>query len=141
MSDRIFNISRNAKIVPTARTWRSYLEREWGTVEPPPDVLRPENREERELWIAKVEQGWIEGVRQANETFEEDLNRLIADFEGMVRYRVLLSQGMVSPPFALQTDRGITGGGSEMRVGDRAVQITGVPELITGADQWQPASR
>ena len=59
----------------------------------------------------------------------------------MVRYRLLLSQGMISPPYALQVDRGITGGGEEMRIGDRAVQITGVPELITGYDQWQPASR
>ncbi len=141
VSDRIYNINNNVKIVPIARTWRTYLEREWGIVEPPPDVLRPENDEEREHWVLDVEKGWTEGIRQADETFQQDLNRLIADFEGMVRYRVLLAQGMVSPPFALQTDRGITGGGSEMRIGDRAVQITGVPELITGADQWQPASR
>ena len=26
-------------------------------------------------------------------------------------------------------------------VGDRAVQITGVPELITGSEQWKPANR
>ena len=73
--------------------------------------------------------------------FEDDLNELTSDFRGMVRYRVLLAQGMISPPYALQVDRGITGGGNMMRVGDRAVQITGVPELITGSDQWQPANR
>jgi len=54
---------------------------------------------------------------------------------------MLLAQGMISPPYALQVDRGITGGGDEMRIGDRAVQLTGVPELITGAKQWTPASR
>ena len=59
----------------------------------------------------------------------------------MIRYRTLLAQGMVSQPYALQVDRGITGDGNEMRVGDRAVQITGVPELITGSDQWKPANR
>ena len=58
-----------------------------------------------------------------------------------MRYRVLLTQGMVSPPYALQVDRGVTGDGNEMRIGDRAVQITGVPELITGSEQWQPANR
>ncbi|MCB1532119.1 MAG: type IV secretion system DotC family protein [Alphaproteobacteria bacterium] len=141
VSDRIFNIVMNAKIVSAPRTWRTYLERTWDTVEPPPDILRPENEEERALWEDLVTKGWKEGVQQANEIFEEDLNLLLADFRGMVRYRLLLAQGMVSPPYALQVDRGITGGGNEMRIGDRAVQITGVPELVTGFDQWQPASR
>ena len=66
---------------------------------------------------------------------------MTADFQGMVRYRLLLTQGMISPPRALQVDRGVTGGGSEMRVGDRAIQLTGIPELITGADSWKPANR
>lgn len=141
VSDRIYNIVNNAKIVSTARTWRTYLERSWDQVEPPPDLLRPENDEEREIWIEEVNKGWKEGIAQADEIFEANLARLNADFNGMVRYRVLLAQGMVSPPYALQVDRGITGGGDMLRVGDRAVQITGVPELITGADQWTPANR
>lgn len=141
VSDRVYNIIMNARIVSAPRTWRNYLERTWDVVEPPPDILRPENAEERALWAELVEKGWKEGVRQADEIFEEDLNLLLADFRGMVRYRLLLAQGMISPPYALQVDRGITGGGEEMRVGDRAVQITGVPELVTGFEQWQPASR
>jgi len=141
VSDRIYNIINNARIVPVARTWRNYLEREWGATEPPPDILRPEDDEEREIWIEMTTKGWEEGVRQANEIFEDDLSILLADFQGMVRYRMLLAQGMVSQPYALQVDRGITGGGTEKKIGDRAVQITGVPELMTGSDQWKPASR
>ena len=141
VSDRVYNIIMNARIVSAPRTWRTYLEREWEVVAPPPDLLRPETEEERQLWIELVTKGWAEGVTQANETFQDDLGLLTADFNGMVRYRVLLSQGMISPPYALQVDRGVTGDGTEMRVGDRAVQITGVPELVTGSDQWQPANR
>ncbi len=141
ISDRFYNIVNNARIVSTPRSWREYLERDWGMAEPPPDILRPENDEEREIWIELVTRGWEEGVRQADEIFEDDLNVLTADFEGMVRYRTLLTQGMVSPPYALQVDRGVTGDGTEMRIGDRAVQITGVPELMTGSDQWKPANR
>lgn len=141
VSDRVYNIINNARIVSSPRTWRTYLERDWGAVEPPPDILRPKNAEERKVWIELVTKGWEEGVQQADDIFAEDLNVLAADFQGMVRYRMLLAQGMVSPPYALQVDRGVTGGGDEMRIGDRAVQITGVPELITGSDQWQPASR
>lgn len=141
VSDRIYNIINNAQIVSAPRTWRTYLERTWPAVEPPPDILRPENAQERRLWVELVNAGWNEGVRQADDIFKEDLQRLLSDFRGMVRYRLLLSQGMVSQPFALQVDRGVTGGGSQMRVGDRAVQITGVPQLISGASRWKPASR
>ena len=141
VSDRIYHIINNARIVSGPRNWRGYLEREWGEVEAPPDILRPDGDDEREVWNDYTEKGWEQGVLQANEIFEEDLNLLNADFQGMVRYRMLLSQGMISPPHALQVDRGVTGDGDEMRVGDRAVKITGVPELMTGFDEWRPASR
>ena len=141
VSDRIYNIMNNAKIVSTARTWRTYLERNWGDVTPPPDILRPQDNEERDVWVKQVRKGWKEGVKQANEIFEQDLNQLNNDFEGMIRYRMLLAQGMVSAPYALQVDRGVTGGGDEMRIGDRAIQITGKPALRTGYETWQPASR
>ena len=141
VADRVFNISRNAKIVSTPRTWRAYLEREWGNVAPPPDVLLPQSDEERQNWIAWVEEGFEQGVEQADEIFQTDLNQLVADYQGMIRYRTLLTQGMVSPPYALQVDRGVTGGGDEMRVGDRAVSITNLPALRPGYQEWKPANR
>lgn len=141
VSDKIYNITRNARIVSAPRTWRIYLEREWGEVLPPPDILVPQNDEERAVWMEHVQKGWKHGWEQADEIFKSDLAKLESDFQGMIRYRMLLAQGMVSPPYALQIDRGITGGGDQMRVGDRAVQITGVPELITGAESWKPANR
>lgn len=141
VSDKIYNIIRNARITSAPRLWRQYLEREWGEVLPPPDILTPQDDKERALWIENVELGWTLGYQQANDIFREDLARLDSDFQGMIRYRLLLAQGMISPPYALQVDRGITGGGDEMRVGNRAVQITGVPELITGAESWKPANR
>ncbi len=141
VADRVYNISRNAQIVSAARSWRNYLEREWGEVKPPPDILRPADEIEREQWIVWIDEGWDKGVDQADEIFEQDINQLTAHYQGMVRYRMLLAQGMVSPPYALQVDRGITGGGSRMRVGDRAIEITGMPELMPGTDKWSPANR
>lgn len=140
VADRVYNIGRNARIVSTSRTWRAYLERQWGTVAPPPDLLLPENREEQEKWDKWFDEGWEAGLTQADEIFQSDLEKLTSDYQGMVRYRTLLAQGMVSPPYALQVDRGVTGGGNEMRVGDRAVSIT-VPQLKTGSQEWQPANR
>lgn len=141
VSDRVLNISQNAKIVSAPRNWRAYLEREWGDVETPPDILLPQDEDERAKWAIWIEKGWTAGVDQANEIFQTDLNQLTADFQGMVRYRKLLTQGMVSPPFAMAVDRGVTGGGNEMRVGDRSVSITNLPALRPGYETWKPANR
>lgn len=141
LADKVLNITKNARIVSVGKSWRNYVEREWGDVAPPPDILRPESAEERKNWEKWVKEGWKQGVEQADEIFQLDLNQLVADYRGMVRYRMLLAQGMISPPSALQIYRGVTGGGNEMRVGDRAVEITGMPELVPSAEKWQPASR
>lgn len=141
VADQVLNIGRQARIVSAPRTWRAYLERQWGDVSPPPDILRPATDEEREDWREQVEEGWEAGVDQADDIFQTDLNKLVADYQGMIRYRTLLSQGMVSPPYALQTDRGVTGGGNEMRVGDRALTITAPPALKPQYNQWSPADR
>ena len=141
VTDRIFNINRNAQIVSTARHWRAYLERDWGEIQEPPSILYPRTAEERRVWVENITKGWEQGVTQADEVFQADLNRLVSDYTGMIRYRKLLAQGIVSPPYALQINRGITGGGDEMRVGDRAVQITGPSMLKTEGFEWQPVSR
>ncbi len=141
VTDKFLQISRNARIVAAPRSWRQYLERNWGDVEPPPDVLYPENDEERNLYNEYIEKGWQEGLRQAEDIFQDDLNLLVSDFVGMVRYKSLLAQNMISRPFALQVNKGVTGGGVEMRIGDRSVNLTGMPELIPGYNSWQPANR
>lgn len=141
VTDRIYNINRSARIVSSPRNWRAYLERDWGEVELPPQILFPRTEEERKIWIEYLKKGWDEGVKQADEIFQADLNKLVADYSGMIRYRKLLTQGIVSAPYALQVDRGVTGGGNEMRVGDRAVKITGPSQLMTEAFEWQPVSR
>lgn len=141
VADRVYRINRVARIVTAARNWRLYLERDWGKVDPPPAILAPKTDEERDMWREYVRQGWEAGIKQADETFEADLDRMSNDYVGMVRYRELLSQGMISQPYALADDRGITGGGSEMRIGDRGVAITGQSQLIPRSTSWKPATR
>jgi len=141
VADRVFRINRVARIVTAARNWRLYMERDWGVVDPPPGLLLPRDGEERDAWRKYVKEGWDAGVQQAEEIFEADLDRMTNDFVGMVRYRELLAQGMISPPYALHQDRGVTGGGSEMRVGDRGLTITGPSSLIPKSEKWTTAPR
>ena len=141
VADRVYRINRVARIVTAARDWHLYMERDWGRVDPPAAILLPKTEEEKIAWAAYVKQGWEAGLKQAEETFESDMDRLTNDYTGMVRYRELLAQGMISKPYALADDRGVTGGGNEMRVGDRGVTITGQSSLISKSSAWTPANR
>lgn len=141
VADRIIRINRIARIVTAPRDWRLYLERDWGKVEPPPAALLPRDVAEREAWRKFVKEGWDAGVTQADETFQADLDRMTTDYVGMVRYRELLAQGMISAPYAMHEDRGITGGGAEMRIGDRGITITGQSTLIPRSEKWQSTLR
>ncbi len=141
VADRVYRINQGARIVTAPRDWHLYLERDWGRVDPPPSLLLPRNDDERKIWRDLVLEGWNAGIAQAEEIFEADLDRMTNDFVGMVRYRELLAQGMISPPYAMHEDRGVTGGGSEMRVGDRGVATTGQSVLIPRSETWTTAPR
>jgi defect-in-organelle-trafficking protein DotC len=153
-ADAIYQITNQARIVSTSRDWRQYLERDWKKIAPPPDILLPENERERANWRRWISEGWDEGVHQADEIFQSDLDLLIADFEGMVRYRKLLAEGKISAPYATMVDRGISSTKvqtvignrpvnitTQMRVGDRALRITAPSSLREGNQgaEWQTA--
>ncbi|NDE89699.1 MAG: type IV secretion system protein DotC [Alphaproteobacteria bacterium] len=141
VADRVYRINRNARIVTAPRNWRAYLERDWGKVDPPPTALVPKTQEELDYWRKQLLFGWEEGIRQADDIFQADLDRLNTDYLGMIRYRELLAQGVITPPYATQEDRGVTGGGSEMRIGDRGLAITGPSQLNPKSERWITAPR
>ena len=138
VADRVLKINRAARIVSASRNWRTYLERDWGKVEPPPALLLPRDKAEIKAWQVSVKAGWDAGVMQADDIFQADLDRLTNDFVGMVRYRQLLAQRMITPPYALAENRGITGNPNEMRIGDRGLEITGPSQFVIQSNHWQP---
>lgn len=142
VADQILDINKQAKIVAAARDWRNYLTPEYETeITPPPRVLWPKDDKEQMEWNSWVKQGWTAGYNQGEETFETNLNQLVSDYNGMVRYRTLLAEGKISAPYAMHEERGVTGGKNLMRVGDRALRITGPSEFLTGSQEWKPADR
>ncbi|MCK4945120.1 MAG: type IV secretory system conjugative DNA transfer family protein [Alphaproteobacteria bacterium] len=141
VADKVFDINKKAKIVSAPRDWRHYLVQSWSVVPPPPRVLWPKNKGEQADWSTWIKQGWNAGFEQAEQMFELNVNQLVADYTGMVRYRMLLAQGMISEPYSLHEDRGITSDENQMRVGDRALKITGPSQFLTGAELWKPADR
>ena len=69
--------------------------------------------------------------------FTDNLARLKRDYAGMVLYKKLLAQHMVSAPFVARTELGVTGGGSDMRINDQVLRITALPSLQSNSRKWK----
>ena len=141
VADRNYKIICQARFVTNTPTWRDYLWLDYESPETPDKSLLPKNKEEQAIWEKYIEDGWNAGRLQAEFIFKENVNRLQRDLNGMIRYRKLLAQNMVSPPYVATLDLGITGDSSNLTVNDRVLRITAFPSLQTKGKQWKTEIR
>lgn len=139
ISDRTYKVYKQARFVTTPPNWRQYLWMDYKVPEYPNVTLLPKTPEERTIWQYYVVKGWNQGVEQGSIILQESLARIKEDFRGMILYRKLLAQNMVSPPYVSHTDLGVTGDGAEIHIDDRVLRITALPALNTNAQEWKAA--
>ncbi len=141
VSDHTYKIIKQARFVTTSPNWRQYLRMNFKRPAVPNSTLLPKNKREREIWIKYVNIGWEKGIEQANNIFSDNLASLHRDFNGIILYRQLLAQHIVSKPFVARSKMGITSNAShtEMRINDQILRITALPTLNPNSKQWQPA--
>ncbi len=137
IADRNYKIIHQAKFVTAPPNWREYIWRSFDQPELPDKSLLPKNTTEQGVWEKYIDQGWIEGVKQADTILKENLNILTRDFNGMILYRKLLDQQMITPPFVSSIELGITGDRNNLTVNDRILKITAFPSLQTDGTQWK----
>jgi defect-in-organelle-trafficking protein DotC len=118
-----YRLVHRARIVTQPPTWRSFLTRSYAKPEVPPDVLLPKNSGERQLWQSAVRQGWVKGVHEANDNFKIDLNLLTSTYLGMLQYKLLLSEHLVSKPNLATTGLRITSEGRRLNIGDEIYRL------------------
>ncbi len=138
LADRTYQIASQARFVTAAPSWREYLWMNYSAPAVPSLTLLPKNSAERAIWDQYINIGWSEGLVQADAIYSQNLARLKRDYNGIVMYRKLLSEHMVSPPYVVNTDLGITGGGSDMRIHDQVLRITAMPTLQADSKTWTP---
>lgn len=136
LADRTYTIIKQARFSAGVPSWHEYLEMNFKAPEMPHDILLPRTGPEIAAWQESVRQGWTRGVLQANMIYEENLARLKRDYVGMALYKKLLSLRMVSKPYVAKASLGVTGGGDHMRIGDKVLRITALPELSTHTQYW-----
>jgi defect-in-organelle-trafficking protein DotC len=139
IADRVYSIIQQARFVTAPPHWREYLFLDFTEPEMPNSTLLPKTGAEHRVWTKYLIQGWNDGINQANTIYGDNLARLKRDYTGMIRYRTLLAQRMVTAPFVAKTNLGITCDGSGMHINDQVLRITALPQLCTDSRTWKPA--
>lgn len=136
VADRTYKIVAQARFATTPPNWREYLWLNYPKPELPNRTLLPKNAQEQKIWRDGIRSGWEKGIEQAYSIFKQNLARLKRDFQGMLLYRRLLEEKMISPPFVSRTELGVTGDGNDMRVNDQVLRIVELPKLQTNSRHW-----
>jgi defect-in-organelle-trafficking protein DotC len=118
-------------------TWREYLMIDPGALAMPPTALLPKNSNERDIWQKAVAAGWGAGVKQANDAFQINLNRLTRDYGGMVNYHVLALKKTVTLPIVAQLDMPLHSAGDRMTTDETVLRLTALPQFDTDMKKWQ----
>lgn len=137
IAERNYKIVNQARFVTAPPTWREYLWMNYDIPELPDRSLLPRSKPERIVWEQDIQEGWQAGLAQGDVIFRENLSRLVRDYNGMILYRKLLAQQIVSEPYVASMNMGVTGDGNDMSVNDRVLRITAFPELQVNSSGWK----
>lgn len=137
IADKIYKIEEKAKFVSVYPTWRNYLRFSFPSYEMPDAAYLPKNDAEKAIWDAAVKEGWDKGVKQANEIYETSYAKLDRDYKGMIKYKILLAEGLVTPTIIGKQNLGITGGGREMSINDQVFRIMDHSSLNPNKSEWK----
>ncbi len=138
-AEKMYTIITPPRFATTTPNWQDYLIMHFGKPETPDVTLLPTTRLETAVWNKYIVKSWHFGIEQANHIFATNLSKLRRDYNGMVLYRQLLAQNMVSMPFVAETTLGVTGNQKALRLNDRILRISGTAGLIIDTDTWQPS--
>ncbi len=133
-----YNVVRQVKFVTVPPTWRDYLFMDYKKPDLPNKVLLPRNDKEKTIWKKFTQQGWQEGEDQGIVIFKMNISRLQRDYNGMVLYKSLLLQGMVSPFYVTSKDNGVIGNANHLVINDQSMAISTFPELQIHSQLWDP---
>lgn len=129
-----YRIVRPAAIVTRAPTWRDYLMTGVPETENRPAIL-PATQAEKKAWKRGVTEGWAAGAAAADDLFSVNMNRLVADYRGILRFRMLARRGMVSLPVLAEGRLAVRVEKRTLDVGETTFRIS-VPAEFRDMEKW-----
>lgn len=141
-ANRVYKIHKPERFISVPPTWRDYLYIGLplvNNVEIPDKSSRPKNSDEQEIWEDAVKKGWDDGQKQADEILEENFNRLSRDFNGMLRYSILLQQNMITKTTVAESQQSVSGNEKELIIGDKHRRFVNKAKFEVNAKKWEPS--
>lgn len=141
-TDKVFRIVSPARMISGVPTWKDYLLRSYrsfGRKDVQAGVL-PGDRKERKIWQRAAVEGWETGIKQAERLFGNNLSRLVRDYKGILKFRILAEQDMVSLPVIAEGRLGIQVQGKKLSVDRKIFRITR-PSSFQKVEEWNPKVR
>jgi len=135
----VYKIIQDAKFISSPPNWRDYLLQSYTSFSKN-DVqvgVLPKNDKEREIWEKAIDKGWDAGVRQANYLFQINLNQLVRDYRGLIKFNILLEKNMVDLPIVAEGELGIKVGDKRLDVDQKVFRITN-PTNFKEVENWKP---
>lgn len=136
--DATYRIIQPARIVSTAPIWEAYLLKDFDAFDGTLEVM-PRTSDEKTSWRLGVEKGWDEGVAHADEVFDMNMARLVSDYRGMLRFKMLAKAGMLSIPVLAEGRLGVRVGDRTLDVNQTVFRIT-APAGFRGSQHWTPGT-
>lgn len=139
LSGSVYKIVSQARFASVPPNWRGYLT--FPLIDVTNQLLNtmiyPQTGVEKTLWKVAMQNGWNQGVDQANEILEKGLDRLNRDYTGMILFHKLVIEGKISLPIIAQSNIAVNNSGDSMAVDESLLRITQLPSFKGKADTWR----
>jgi defect-in-organelle-trafficking protein DotC len=139
---KVYRIAEQPYFVNQPPNWRSYLNLNYDQPKIPSPSVLPKNEREIEIFKTYLVKGFITGINVVEQRAEVAYEKMVADFDGMSLYHVLLDYEMVSMP-NIETNYSavaVNRKGDEMSIDDTIMRITIHPRLDGNRDKWKALS-
>lgn len=136
---REFSIIKEAHLSPTPPDWRSFLFVELAALEEPklphPSLL-PVFFDEREAWKNNVREGWVAGIKNANQEMKHRIRALDREFNGILKYAILIEKGLVKAPKVSRVAENVIAQGKSLSIQRNHYQIDLGAEFNPETSTW-----
>lgn len=134
--DAQYRIISPARLVSTPPSWRDYLVFNFEALDAVSADVLPGTSKEKNIWKTAAAKGWEEGIEHANEIFTLNMDKLVSEYRGILRFKMLADKGIVSVPTLAEGHLGVRIGDNVLNVNQQTFRIT-VPAEFRAAELWQ----
>jgi hypothetical protein len=136
---KIYTIKNQPRFTETTPSWRDYLHLGFETPLIPSAALLPTNNSEKKIFNVNLVKGYWSGIKLAESRAKVSYARLASDFNGMIRYHLMLSYKMISKPKVTSSYSpvSINSNRDEMALDDSILHINVEPMFNADLSEWK----